>query len=90
MANKFDDYKKISLTAYKGTRVTIDITIIDIDFSGSGSFIYTFEGNDTVVLENPIRTMYVFDGLGNDNYTLIESPSFDYNSRYRSYTRTWL
>ena len=78
MANKLDDYQDVGFTAYIGTTGDDSITIIDIDFSGSGSFIYTFEGNDNVVLENPIRTMYVFDGLGNDNYTLIESPSFNY------------
>ena len=77
MADKFEDYEENNQTAYKGTAGDDDITVVDIDFNGSS--VYTFEGNDTVVVENPDGKLEIYDGLGSDNYTLIESSSFDYN-----------
>jgi hypothetical protein len=77
MANKFEDYLE-GQTAYKGTTGDDSITIADIDFS-SGNFVYTFEGNDTVLIDNPMITLEVYDGLGDDSYTLIEPLTFDYN-----------
>ena len=78
MADRFEDYQEDNQTAYKGTAGDDDITINDIDF-GSGNFVYTFEGNDTLVLKDPTRPLEVYDGLGDDSYTLIESSSFAYN-----------
>ena len=78
MADRFEDYQEDNQTAYKGTAGDDDITINDIDF-GSGNFVYTFEGNDTLVLKYPTRPLVVYDGLGDDSYTLIESSSFAYN-----------
>jgi len=77
MTDKLENYQENNQTAYKGTAGDDNITITDIDFSGY--FVYTFEGNDTVVLENPKNKLEIYDGLGNDSYTLIESSSFDYN-----------
>ena len=77
MTDKLENYQENNQTAYKGTAGDDNITITDIDFSGY--FVYTFEGNDTVVLENPKNKLEIFDGLGNDSYTLIETSSFDYN-----------
>ena len=77
MADKFEDYEVNNQTAYKGTTGDDNITASDID--SSGVFVYTFEGNDTVVIENPDNKLEIYDGLGSDNYTLIESSSFDYN-----------
>ena len=77
MADKFEDYEENNQTAYKGTTGDDNITATDID--SSGVFVYTFEGNDTVVIENPDNKLEIYDGLGSDNYTLIESSSFDYN-----------
>jgi hypothetical protein len=77
MANKFEDYQENNQTAYKGTAGDDNITVTDIDFSGY--YVYTFEGDDTVVIENPENKLEIYDGLGNDSYTLIESSSFDYN-----------
>ena len=77
MTDKLENYQENNQTAYKGTASDDSITITDIDFSGS--FVYTFEGNDTLVLENPKNKLEIYDGLGSDNYTLIESSSFDYN-----------
>ena len=78
MADRFEDYQEDNQTAYKGTAGDDDITINDIDF-GSGNSVYTFEGNDTLVLKDPTRPLEVYDGLGDDSYTLIESSSFEYN-----------
>ena len=77
MTDKLENFQENNQTAYKGTASDDNITITDIDFSGY--FVYTFEGNDTVVLENPKNKLEIFDGLGNDSYTLIETSSFDYN-----------
>ena len=77
MTDKLENYQENNQTAYKGTASDDSITITDIDFSGS--FVYTFEGNDTLVLENPKNKLEIYDGLGSDNYTLIEASSFDYN-----------
>ena len=77
MADKFEDYEENNQTAYKGTAGDDNITVSEIDFSGF--FVYTFEGDDTVVIENPQSYIEIFDGLGSDSYTLIESSSFDYN-----------
>ena len=77
MADKLEDYQENNQTAYKGTAGDDDITVVDIDFNGSS--VYTFEGNDTVVIENPDNKLEIYDGLGSDDYTLIESSSFDYN-----------
>ena len=77
MTDKLENYQENNQTAYKGTAGDDNITITDIDFSGY--FVYTFEGNDTVVLENPKNKLEIYDGLGNDSYTLIETSSFDYN-----------
>jgi len=77
MADKFEDYEENNQTAYKGTAGDDNITVSEIDFSGF--FVYTFEGDDTVVIENPKSYIEIFDGLGSDSYTLIESSSFDYN-----------
>jgi hypothetical protein len=77
MTDKLENYQENNQTAYKGTTGDDNITITDIDFSGN--FVYTFEGNDTVVLKNPKNKLEIYDGLGNDSYTLIESSSFDYN-----------
>ena len=77
MTDKLENYQENNQTAYKGTADDDDITITDIDFSGY--FVYTFEGNDTIVLENPKNKLEIYDGLGNDSYTLIEASSFDYN-----------
>ncbi len=77
MTDKFEDYEENNQTAYKGTAGDDNITVSEIDFSGF--FVYTFEGDDTVVIENPQSYIEIFDGLGNDSYTLIESSSFDYN-----------
>ena len=77
MADKIEDYQESNQTAYKGTAGDDNITVVDIDFSGS--FVYTFEGDDTVVIENPEGKLEIYDGLGSDDYTLIESSSFDYN-----------
>ena len=49
MTDKLENYQENNQTAYKGTASDDSITITDIDFSGS--FVYTFEGNDTLVLE---------------------------------------
>ena len=51
MADKFEDYEENNQTAYKGTAGDDNITVVDIDFNGSS--VYTFEGNDTVLIENP-------------------------------------
>jgi hypothetical protein len=77
MTDKLENYQENNQTAYKGTISDDNITITDIDFNGS--FVYTFEGDDTVVLKNPKNKLEIYDGLGNDSYTLIESSSFDYN-----------
>ncbi|MGI9312396.1 MAG: FG-GAP repeat domain-containing protein, partial [Alphaproteobacteria bacterium] len=77
MTDKLENYQENNQTAYKGTASDDNITITDIDFSGN--FVYTFEGNDTLVLENPKNKLEIYDGLGSDNYTLIEASSFDYN-----------
>lgn len=77
MANKFENYQESNFTAFKGTIGDDSVTNADIDFDGY--YVYTFEGNDTVVIENPSNKLEIIDGLGNDNYTLIESSSFDYN-----------
>ena len=77
MVDKLEDYQENNQTAYKGTAGDDDITVVDIDFNGSS--VYTFEGNDTVVIENPDNKLEIYDGLGSDDYTLIESSSFDYN-----------
>ena len=77
MTDKLENYQENNQTAYKGTASDDNITITDIDFSGY--FVYTFEGNDTLVLENPKNKLEIYDGLGNDSYTLIEASSFDYN-----------
>ena len=77
MTDKFEDYEENNQTAYKGTAGDDNITVSEIDFSGF--FVYTFEGDDTVVIENPQSYIEIFDGLGNDSYALIESSSFDYN-----------
>ena len=77
MTDKFEDYEENNQTAYKGTAGDDNITVSEIDFSGF--FVYTFEGDDTVVIENPQSYIEIFDGLGSDSYTLIESSSFDYN-----------
>ena len=77
MTDKLENYQENNQAAYKGTASDDSITITDIDFSGS--FVYTFEGNDTLVLENPKNKLEIYDGLGSDNYTLIEASSFDYN-----------
>ena len=77
MADKFEDYLE-GQTAYKGTTGDDSITIADIDFS-SGNSVYTFEGNDNVLIENPMIALEVYDGLGDDSYTLIEPLTFDYN-----------
>ncbi len=77
MADKFEDFEENNQTAYKGTAGDDNITVSEIDFSGF--FVYTFEGDDTVVIENPQSYIEIFDGLGSDSYTLIESSSFDYN-----------
>ena len=76
MTDKLENYQENNQTAYKGTAGDDSITITDIDFSGN--LVYTFEGNDTLVLENPKNKLEIFDGLGNDSYTLIEASSFNY------------
>ena len=70
MTDKFEDYEENNQTAYKGTAGDDNITVSEIDFSGF--FVYTFEGDDTVVIENPQSYIEIFDGLGNGiGYSII-------------------
>ena len=80
MANKLDDYNEnnSNFTSYKGTTGDDNVTTQDIDFSGF--WIYTFEGNDTVTIEaTSTNFIQIFDGLGNDSYTVTVPASYDYN-----------
>ena len=79
MTNKLDDYdeSRSNVTAYKGTAGDDNVTNIDLDLSGW--HLYTFEGNDTVTIEVDSKIFInIYDGLGNDSYTVTVPASYDY------------
>ena len=81
MANKLDDYNEnnSNFTSYKGTTGDDNVTNQDIDFSGF--WIYTFEGNDTVTIDATSNDfMEIFDGLGNDTYTINKPLGYNYKT----------
>ena len=75
MADKIEDYQENNQTAYKGTAGDDDITVVDIDFNGSS--VYTFEGNDTVVIENPDNKLEIWPTKKKNKKNNEENPNWN-------------